>query len=163
MSEQVLFFEDGLRYRWPQKRWLRMWLRDVARREGRALEELRLIMCSELRLRELHRCYLSKDTDTDVLTFDFSSGSGSPIEGEVYLGLAQLRRQAKVWGVSFFEELCRVSVHGLLHLCGYNDATGLQRAEMRSVEDSYLCALVQCGQIGSHRDVSRGTLEVSDG
>ena len=161
MSEKVLFFEDGLRYRWPQQRWLRTWLQSVVKQEGRRLDELRLVMCSEVRLRDLHAHYLSKDTDTDVLTFDFGPGTEAPIEGEVYLGLEQLRRQAKVWKVSFFEELCRVSVHGLLHLCGYDDATEAQKSTMRAAEDRYLFALVQTDSLSAQQrgaDVSRETL-----
>ena len=102
MSEEVLFFAQGLRYRWPQRRRLRRWLRGVVKTEGKCLSSLRLIICSEVFLRDLHCRYMDMDTDTDVLTFDCSEDAAKVIDGEVYLGLAQLRRQAKVWGGHFF-------------------------------------------------------------
>ena len=137
-SEEVLFFVEGIKYKWPKPRALRQWLREVARSEGKCLDSLRVILCSSSYLRDLHARYLAKDSDTDVITFNYAAADASAIDGEVYLSLEQLKKQAKEWKVTLFEELSRVMLHGLLHLCGYDDQTPSDQLGMRAAEDLYL-------------------------
>ena len=89
-------------------------------------------------LRDLNRQYLSHDTDTDVITFDLREIEGTSLEGEVYIGLEQVRKQAQEAGVLLQEELLRMMAHGVLHLCGYADDAEAARKKMRVKEAYYL-------------------------
>ncbi len=89
----------------------------------------------------LNRQYLSHDEYTDIITFDLSEKSGKKkeeIEGEIYISLERVKENAKTFGKTFQEELYRVMIHGVLHLCGYCDKSSASQKKMRAKEDFYL-------------------------
>jgi len=88
-------------------------------------------------MRTINKKYLNHDYDTDIITFPFSSPE-MPIEAELYISIPKIKEQAKEFNCSFKEELHRVIFHGVLHLCGYNDKTPSQVAQMRAKENFYL-------------------------
>ena len=85
----------------------------------------------------LNRQFLGKDWPTDVIAFDLSDDEDS-LEGEVYVSVTTAERQAREYGVTFWEELSRLATHGTLHLVGFDDATDAQRREMQRLEDEFL-------------------------
>jgi len=87
-------------------------------------------------IRQLHREFLGEDTVTDVITFRLSEGPA--LVGEIYIGLDQALRQAAEYGVDAEEELLRLLVHGLLHLCGYEDTSKPERERMFARQEWYL-------------------------
>lgn len=86
---------------------------------------------------ELNSAFLEHHFTTDVLTFPLSE-DGEPIEGEVYINVAQAKRQAKEYGVAPRNEIGRLIVHGVLHLLGYEDDTKKKKLNMSKREDFYL-------------------------
>lgn len=84
-----------------------------------------------------NKTYLQHDYTTDVLTFPFDEG-GNAIEGEILISLAVASQQAEEYGVTLTNEVCRLAVHGVLHLCGYNDGTDEERRMMQQREDQYI-------------------------
>lgn len=92
-------------------------VRTVLEAEGVAEGEISLTLLDEARMRELNREYLEADRPTDVLAFGLHD-PGEPVLGDVYVGLAQARRQAREAGVPLAEELVRLAVHGTLHVVG---------------------------------------------
>ena len=95
------------------------------------------IFCTDRALLKLNKEYLSHDTLTDILTFTLSETS-FPIISEIYISIDRVKENAEELRVSFEEELKRVMIHGILHLCGYKDKTPGQKKIMRAKENFYL-------------------------
>ena len=100
-------------------------------------EEVGYIFCTDEYLLGLNKEYLNHDTYTDILTFTLSEES-QPIFSEIYISIDRVRDNAQSFGVSFEDELYRVMIHGILHLCGYSDHTPILKTEMTLKEDYYL-------------------------
>lgn len=86
---------------------------------------------------ELNKKYLNHDTLTDILTFTLS-GVSLPIISEIYISVERVKENAQIHKVDFLHELYRVMIHGILHLCGYNDHTVEEQQEIRNKENFYL-------------------------
>ena len=113
----VRYHTDGCSYRLPQKRLTAAWLRRVAEQEGYTLAEVDYIFCSAERLLEMNRQYLGHDHFIDVET---------------------VADNARIYGATTLQEMRRVVVHGLLHLCGQRDKTPRTERQMHRKEDKYL-------------------------
>jgi probable rRNA maturation factor len=94
-----------------------------------------VILMSDADVRALNKTYLNHDYETDVITFALEENK---VEGEIYISIDTARRQATDYGVTLTNELCRLAVHGTLHLCGLDDATDADRAAMAQLEDRYI-------------------------
>ena len=139
----IQFYTDGCNYRLPQKRLIRRWLRDVAREEGGyEVAEISYIFCSAERLLEINREFLNHDYYTDIITFDESDLRGEGvINGEIYIDAETVADNAAQFGATRLEEMRRVVVHGVLHLCGQKDKTPRTERQMHKKEDKYLALL----------------------
>jgi len=115
---------------------VRDWLSMVVDEEQKKTDQLVYIFCDDNYLHKLNVQFLNHDTYTDVITFDESLGN--QLSGEIYISVERVKENASSFGVSFEEELHRVMVHGLLHLCGYKDKTEEETLEMRRKENYYL-------------------------
>jgi rRNA maturation RNase YbeY len=78
--------------------------------------------------------FLNHDTLTDIITFE-NTVVASQIEGELYISIDRVKENATKLSVNLIDELHRVMVHGVLHLCGYGDKTPKKKAIMREKED----------------------------
>ena len=129
------------------------WLRDGVARvltaEGVSQAAVGVVITGDAALRDLNRRYRGEDAPTDVLSFAFDESTSEfvlpPGEsrrlGEVVVSLPTARRQAKQAGHSLERELALLTVHGLLHLLGYDHATGDEERVMRSREAALLTSL----------------------
>jgi len=133
----ISFFTADITYALRSRGNLRSWLAEVAGKEGFKIGELNIILCSDEYLYKMNVSYLKHKTLTDIITFDNSSGKGV-ISGELYISLERVRENAKHLNISLKDELHRVMVHGLLHLCGYTDKRPGEKKRMRDREDLYL-------------------------
>ena len=114
---------------------VRFWLLEVAKREDKAIASIDYIFVDDPTLLEINRQNLQHDYFTDIITFPYQS---RPIKGEIYISVDRVREHAQEYGVSFDHELHRVMVHGLLHLCGYDDTSKRKKQRMTEKEDFYL-------------------------
>ncbi len=105
--------------------------------EGAPDAVVNIILIEDKTMIDLNSAYLEHHYTTDVLTFPLAE-QGEPIEGEVYVNVAQAKRQAKEYGVSPRNEIGRLIVHGVLHLVGYEDDTKKKKLRMSKREDFYL-------------------------
>ena len=105
--------------------------------EGFIAGEIDFIFCTDQVLLVLNANHLNHHTLTDILTFDLSEDN-SAINAEIYISTERVAENAVLFGVSFRQELIRVMIHGVLHLCGYNDHSKQEILQMRSKEDYYL-------------------------
>ena len=116
------------------------WLSDCCDSEGKSLEEVNLIFCSDEYLLQKNIEFLQHDYYTDIITFDYCQGD--LIIGDLFISKDRVIDNAQTNGVSFENELNRVIVHGVLHLCGYKDKSVDEEKLMRSKEDFYLDRIV---------------------
>ena len=135
----VRYYTDDCSYRLPQKRLTARWLREVAETEGYVLGDVNYIFCSAARLLEMNRRYLGHDYFTDVITFDYSDRRGTRIvSGDIFIDVETVADNARIYGATTLQEMRRVVVHGLLHLCGQRDKTPRTERQMHRKEDKYL-------------------------
>ena len=115
---------------------LRGFIESIFKKEGRRLEDLSFIFCSDAYLLNINRRYLKHNDLTDIITFDLSDRQSSI--AEIYISVDRVRENAVLFKVSFRNELLRVIFHGVLHLCGYKDKKPEEKQVMREKEDFYL-------------------------
>jgi probable rRNA maturation factor len=94
--------------------------------EGHRLGEVSITLLDDDGIRSMNQEYLQKDGPTDVIAFPLH-GPGEPVLGDIYLGFEQARRQASELGIPLEEELPRLTIHGVLHLLGYQHPDGEER------------------------------------
>lgn len=116
---------------------LKAFINSMFKREGRKLENLTYIFCSDEYLLEINKSHLKHNYYTDIITFDLSYTEDATT-GEIYISTDRVRDNASILGVTIKEELHRVIFHGALHLCGYKDKTTKDAKEMRTEEDRCL-------------------------
>lgn len=109
------------------------WLSRVAESEGYSLSALSYIFCNDQYLLDLNQTYLSHDTLTDIITFDYVEGT--VVSGDIFISVDRLKENAAIFKVSFEEERLRVMAHGLLHLMGYKDKNTEDQEVMSNKEN----------------------------
>ena len=142
MSKAAIhFFSEEISFTLKHKTIIRYWLRDTINAEGFLLEELNFIFCSDDFLLGINQQYLDHDTYTDVITFD-NSEAEKTIVGDIFISIDRIKENASTFKHEFMDELCRVMVHGTLHLLGYPDKGKAAKKIMTDKEDFYLKKLV---------------------
>lgn len=136
----IHFFSENIRFELKNKRTIRKWIDASVRSENKSAGEINYIFCDDQYLADLNIQYLQHDTFTDIITFNNSETHGI-IQGDVFISIDRVKENAKQYGASFVNELNRVMIHGILHLCGYRDNTDEEIREMRRKEDYYLSLL----------------------
>ena len=116
------------------------WLSSTCVEEGKVLEEVNLIFCSDEYLLKMNVEYLQHDYYTDIISFDYCEEDR--ILGDLFISKDRVLDNAEQNNVTFESELQRVIVHGVLHLCGYKDKSEDEEKLMRSKEDYYLSKIV---------------------
>ncbi len=134
----IRYCNDGSRYLPEGRRRISRWLSEVAATEGYRITELTYIFCSSERLLEMNRQFLGHDYYTDVITFDYGERREGWVSGDVFIDVETVADNARQYGATRREEMLRVIVHGLLHLCGQKDKTPRTNARMHRKEDRYL-------------------------
>lgn len=135
----VKYYTDDCSYRLPEKRRTATWLREVAEAEGYRLGDVNYIFCSAARLLEMNKEFLGHDYFTDIITFDYSDRKGSRVvSGDIFIDVETVADNARIYGATKLQEMRRVVVHGVLHLCGQKDKTPRANAQMHRKEDKYL-------------------------
>lgn len=115
---------------------IRKWVANAIESEGKILGDVNYIYCSDEYLLELNRSSLNHDYYTDIITFDYVEGL--IISGDLFISVDRVKENAKDHKVSFEDELHRVMIHGIMHLCGYGDKSPKEAKMMREKEDYYL-------------------------
>ena len=119
---------------------LKTLLSSIFAEEGYDFKSVSYVFCTDEFLLKLNQQYLKHDTLTDILTFTLS-GTSLPIVSEIYISLERVKENAQNLKVNYEDELHRVMIHGILHLCGYEDHSLKEKSKMRSKEDFYLSKL----------------------
>ena len=112
------------------------WFKKIILSENKKMGDIVFIFCNDAYLLEKNIQFLQHNTLTDVITFDYSNKN--QISGDIFISTESVRENAKIFNVSFLEELDRVMAHGLLHLLGYKDKQKKDAKIIREKEDFYL-------------------------
>ena len=112
------------------------WVRQVAASYGKRVGDVAYIFCNDDKILEVNRQYLQHDYFTDIITFDYTEGDR--IGGDLFISLDTVRSNAELFGRPYAEELHRVVIHGILHLCGINDKGPGEREIMEEAENQAL-------------------------
>ncbi len=112
------------------------WVKTVAAEYGKQVGDVAYIFCDDEKILEVNREYLQHDYYTDIITFDYCEGNR--ISGDLFISLDTVRSNAEQFGKTYEEELHRVIIHGILHLCGINDKAPGERELMEAAEDKAL-------------------------
>ncbi len=120
---------------------VREWIVRVAARHGRRVGQINYVFVNDERILEVNRQFLQHDYYTDIITFDYDEAD--IISGDLYISLDTVASNALQMGVPCRQELHRVLVHGVLHLCGINDKGPGERAVMERHENEALQMLTE--------------------
>ena len=135
----ISYNTDGVRMPKIKKRETTAWIKAVAATFGRKVGEIGYMFVSDEKILEVNREYLGHDYYTDVITFDYDEDD--TISGDIVISLDTVRSNAEMLGKIYDDELHRVIIHGILHLCGINDKGSGEREIMEAEEDKALALL----------------------
>lgn len=140
----INFFTEDTNYNLKNKRAIKTWVAAAIAQENYVLQELNFILCSDEYLLRINQDYLNHDTYTDVITFD-NSDELKTIVGDIFISIERIKENATTFKHTVAKELCRVIIHGTLHLLGYKDKTKKAKTLMTEKEDQYLSLLFEKG------------------
>ena len=119
-----------------RKRDTTAWIKKVAATHGRTVGEVGYLFCDDEKILEVNSEFLNHDYYTDIITFDYDEGT--QINGDIVISLDTVRSNAQLFHKTYEEELYRVIIHGILHLCGINDKGPGEREIMEAAENDAL-------------------------
>ena len=112
------------------------WIKRVAESYGKRVGEVGYLFCDDEKILEVNREYLGHDYYTDIITFDYCEDD--VLNGDIVISLDTVHSNAEKLGKDYDEELHRVIIHGILHLCGLNDKGPGEREQMEAAENQAL-------------------------
>ena len=115
------------------------WIRKVASLYGKRTGDISYIFWSDEKILEVNKQYLQHDYYTDIISFDYTEGT--KISGDLFISLDTVKSNSENFGTDYTEELHRIIIHGILHLCGINDKGPGEREIMTQKENEALALL----------------------
>lgn len=115
------------------------WIKDIASKHGKTIGEIAYVFCDDAKILEVNRQYLGHDYYTDIITFDYCEDD--KLSGDIFISLDTVKSNSVTYGTDYYDELTRVIIHGILHLCGYKDKSDDESRAMRALEDEAIAAL----------------------
>lgn len=97
--------------------------------------EISIIFLTDTEIQKINSQYLNHNYATDVISFNFEEEN---LEGEIYISVDTARIQAQEYKVSLTNEVLRLSIHGIMHLLGYEDDSIDKKEKMHNLEEKYL-------------------------
>lgn len=128
-----------------KKRATSSWIKAVANLHDKKVGDIAYLFCDDKRILEINNEYLHHDYYTDIITFDYTEGD--TISGDIFISLDTVKSNSQELGTSYLEEIHRIIIHGILHLCGINDKGPGEREIMTRHENE---ALAICQSLLQH-------------
>ena len=132
----ISYQTEGTRMPAIKRRETTAWIKAVAATYGKKVGDIAYIFCNDEKILEVNREYLQHDYYTDIITFDYCEGD--TISGDLFISLDTVRSNSEMIGATYEQELYRVIIHGILHLCGINDKGEREREIMEAAENKAL-------------------------
>lgn len=137
----ITFENEDVELKLKDKLILKKWIKQVAQGYGFRAGDLTYIFCSDEKILEVNRQYLNHDYYTDIITFDYDEDG--LVSGDMFISVDTVRSNAEQYAPSFTDEMHRVIIHGVLHLCGLKDKAPDDEKKMRAAEEKALAELAQ--------------------
>lgn len=118
------------------KRKVTAWIKDVAAIYNKKCGDIAFVFCNDERILQVNNQYLQHDYYTDIISFDYSTDI--TISGDLFISIDTVKSNSEAFGTDFNQELHRIMIHGILHLCGNDDKTPELRIQMTSKENAAL-------------------------
>ncbi len=135
----ISFQCDGVVAPAIKRREISAWIKNVASVYGKKVGDIAYIFCNDDKILEVNREYLQHDYYTDIITFDYTEEN--VVAGDIFISLDTVRSNSELLGVPYRQELHRVIIHGILHLCGIDDKGEGEREIMEKEENKALAML----------------------
>ncbi|MCD8210044.1 MAG: rRNA maturation RNase YbeY [Prevotella sp.] len=135
----ITYNVDGVKMPPIKRRQTSKWIKKVISLYGRGVGEIGYMFVGDEKILEINQNYLGHDYYTDIITFDYNEGN--KVNGDIVISLDTVRSNSEELGKDFLEELNRVIIHGILHLCGLKDKGRVDAKKMRTAEDEALSLL----------------------
>ncbi|EGQ13709.1 rRNA maturation RNase YbeY [Prevotella nigrescens] len=132
----ITYNAEGVKLPKIGKRDTTRWIKAVAATQNRKVGEIGYMFVNDEKILEVNNEYLGHDYYTDVITFDYCEGN--ILNGDIVISLDTVRTNAEKFGKTYEDELFRVIIHGVLHLCGINDKGPGEREIMEENENKAL-------------------------
>ncbi len=126
-------FSEECSFRLKDKLKIKRWIKQVVENHGYKLGDVSYVFCSDERILEVNKQYLSHDFYTDIITFDYVEKRR--VSGDIFISIDRVKENAKDFNVTFLQELLRVIIHGVLHLLGFEDHSQEEQQLMRQKEN----------------------------
>lgn len=132
----ITYNTDGVKMPKIKRKDTTAWIKAVVQTYGRKVGEVGYMFVNDEKILEINNEYLGHDYYTDVITFDYDEGD--VVNGDIVISLDTVRTNAEMFGKAYEDELYRVIIHGILHLCGLNDKGPGEREIMEKAENKAL-------------------------
>lgn len=132
----ITFDSDNIDFPNIKKRETSAWIKKIANSYNKKIGDVGYLFCNDEKILEINRQYLDHDFYTDIISFDYSEGD--IISGDIFISLDTVRSNSQKYNTDYQEELYRVIIHGVLHLCGLDDKLEEDAIRMRESENSAL-------------------------
>lgn len=132
----ITYNAENVKFPKIKRRETTAWIKKVAASYGRKVGEIGYLFCDDEKILEVNREYLQHDYYTDIITFDYDEDD--IISGDLVISLDTVKSNAELFHKNYDEELHRVIIHGILHLCGINDKGPGEREIMEAAENKAL-------------------------
>lgn len=132
----ITFDSDNIDFPNIKKRETSAWIKKIANSYNKKIGDVGYLFCNDEKILEINRQYLDHDFYTDIISFDYSEGD--IISGDIFISLDTVRTNSQKYNTDYQEELYRVIIHGVLHLCGLDDKLEEDAIRMRESENSAL-------------------------
>ncbi len=137
----ITYQADGVELPDIKHRETTAWIKAVAATYGKRVGDIGYMFVNDDKILETNIQYLGHDYYTDIITFDYDEGD--VISGDLVISLDTVRSNAELFHKDYADELNRVIIHGILHLCGINDKGPGEREIMEANEEKALALLKQ--------------------
>lgn len=135
----ISFVEEDSKSHLLNRRIIKLWIQQVAESYGFNIGNLCYIFCSDDYILDINRRFLSHDYYTDIITFDYVDGK--ILSGDMFISIDTVKSNSQQYSASYVDELHRVIIHGVLHLCGFKDKSPNDEKKMRNAENAALSIL----------------------
>jgi probable rRNA maturation factor len=132
----ITFQNSGVRLNLKDKKKLKAWIVSVIKNEKKHCGQVNFLFTTDQDVLEKNQQFLSHSTLTDIITFDYTESN--TVNGDIIISIERVRENAAKFSSQFNDELRRVMIHGILHLCGYKDKSEEEKKLMRRREDRSL-------------------------
>jgi probable rRNA maturation factor len=136
----VSFNNQSISFKLKDRTKLKQWIKSVAEKEKHKLGNINYVFCTDEELLEINLEHLNHNTLTDIITFDYTEGK--TINSDIFISVIRVLENAEKFKVTFDDELHRVMIHGILHLCGFKDKSKADAELMRKKENAALKLLI---------------------